>query len=865
MLAVERTFRFGPFHLLPNRRALSAKGRNVPLGGRPFDLLVALVEHRDRILSKEELKALVWPDALIVLDHTVVVTLASVRKALASEASAVRFVGTVAGRGYRFLAPVQSEETGPDLDTIEPASPTQLGSPAANPWPAVQDRLVGREAELATLLARLPTARLVTLWGPGGIGKTRLAIAAAAEAAAYYPDGIWFVELAPLGTPLLVVETLAALFGLAEGSGRAVEDIVTTFLRAKRLLLVLDNCEHLIEESARLAEVIIARCPWVTILATSRERLLIGGEWVYRVPPLATPSETQSVSAAEASGFGAVRLFVERARASHSDFALTAETTSTVCEICRRLDGLALAIELAAGGLDLMSPADLLMQLDTQIKAPVGRSRTKASRHRTLQSALDWSYGLLATAERSLLRRLSVFTSSFTLEAARAIAPDLAAQSADIVELLFALVDKSLVLPQNGHNGTSRFRLLESTRAYGKSKLDPAERQASFDRLARYLVGFYRQGERAWLTTSTDEWLRTYEPDLENLRTVLSWTFGPDGDATLGVELVAHAQELWLEIPLMRERHRWLEMAEARIGPAIPLPTLARLRMSAGRSAHVGDRRHIETAQEARRLFLQLDDPLGAAAAANAIGVFLLHPGEITEGEPYLREAEAVLRRAPPSKLLVSALMNQFVLRWFAGDTGGARAYLKEAHDLALRLGDKAMLNSAALNLAEIDFVAGRRDEAIALARSLQGICRQNGSLITLAGVSRNLAGYLITVGNASQARDPAVEGLRMATALGSDFIAAVCIQHLALLDAMKGDFARAARLAGFADRYFEIEGMTRETVEQALWQQLRERLACALPTNELNDLLAQGATWSTETAVEIALPATNGRDHSAR
>ncbi|HEV2634947.1 MAG TPA: AAA family ATPase, partial [Actinocrinis sp.] len=500
------------------------------------------------------------------------VTLASVRKALGPELGKARVIGTIPGRGYRFLTPVWTEDL-----VDEPASddepPPETHSPNNLPMPG--DRLLGRENDIATLLSRLPEARLVTLWGAGGIGKTRLAIELAREAIEHYPDGIWFLELAPLSDPRFVAEAIGAMFGLAGPGGPPAYGMMTTFLRRKRLLLVLDNCEHLVEEIARLAEAVLTSCPTVTILATSRERLSIAGEHVYRVPPLTTPDSGYPISVDEALRFSAVRLFVERAGAAAGSFVLTAASAPVVAEICRRLDGLALAIELAVVGLELLTPVALLAHLDARFRLLTVGRRTAQPRQQTLRATIDWSYDLLSEPERALLRRLSVFAGSFTIPAAAAVALGEAGAEMEAIHLMLVLVGKSLVVPLPITAGERRFRLLESTRAYGLEKLAAVEKVECLRGLAGHLIRVYELGDRLWYTTPSEAWSATYEPDVENLRTALAWAFGPEGDAAFGVRLVSLTQTLWAEMQLLAERRRWLELAEARIDETTPPGTRA--------------------------------------------------------------------------------------------------------------------------------------------------------------------------------------------------------------------------------------------------------------------------------------------------
>lgn len=858
MQAEEHTLRFGPFRLVPGRRALLCGDQTLPLRGRPFDLLAALVERRHRVVVKAELKALVWPDAVVVEDHTLAVTLATVRKVLAAVWAGEDLIVTVPGRGYQFVAPVAVESV------VVPATSTPPPPPFGG-LPAPPDRLIGREADLAAIRDQFRASRLVTLTGFGGVGKTRLALSLAAEEAPLLPDGAWLVELAPLTDPQLVAEAVAAQFGLVVQDDRCPLTMLTLFLQTKRLLLVLDNCEHLIAEAARVADTVVRRCPGVAILATSRERLAVPGEFAYQVPPLDVPAAEPPPTADVAMGFGAVRLFVDRAAAVLGAFDLTDATAPVVAEICRRLDGLPLAIALAAGRLPLMAPAELLAQLDGRFRLLADGGRMVEPRHQALSASIDWSYGLLAEPERQLLRRLSVFGGSFSVALAAAVA---GAEEAGIVGQLAALVDKTLVLPERAAPQPAdrpsaglpgrRFRLLESTRAYGQEKLAEAERADCLRRLAKAIDGWYAAGQRAWATMATETWRATWRPDLENLRVALDWAFTPGGDPALGVRLVGHSYEIWRETSLLTEQRRWHRLAEAHAGEtpagtAVPAEDRARFWLASARRGQVGQRQYLAAAQWALALFRQQDDPFHAAVALLTMAILLLNPVDFGEAEGHLREALDRLRGFGRTKFLVTAYAVTSVIRWNEGDQAAARTMLGEAHDLAIGLGDLRGANVVALTLAEIDFASGARDAAVARARSVLAACARDDHPLA-ATASTHLAGYLLSTGDRSGGHAAARDGLQLALALGADTLIAVNLHHLAAAAAIDGDAVRAAHLLGYGDSHFRGGPASSGRSGQIAWQDLLDRLAAALSPAALAELMAEGARWSEEEAMTVAL-----------
>jgi DNA-binding winged helix-turn-helix (wHTH) protein len=391
--------------------------RPVRLGSRAFQILIALVERPGELVSKEELIARVWPNT-VVEEASVRVHVAALRRILGDGQAGNRYVATIPGRGYCFVAPVsQSDGSSGPAEVLHASTDAPEHS-----LPAPLTRMVGREAIADDLAAQLLRERLITLVGPGGIGKTTVAVAVAQRLSNSYDDGVRFVDLVPLADPLLVQSAVASTLGLPVRSENSLPSLLA-FLKEKRMLLVLDNCEHVIEPVAAFAAQVLAIAPGVHIFATSREPLFVSGERVKRLSPLPFPL-SPNPTAAEAMTSPAVQLFVERAAASIDGFELRSTDVPTVVEICRRLDGIPLAIELAAACVDVFGVRGLASGLDDRFRLLTRGRRTALPRHRTLAAVLDWSYGLLAEPERAILRRLSIFAGDFTLESASAVAAE---------------------------------------------------------------------------------------------------------------------------------------------------------------------------------------------------------------------------------------------------------------------------------------------------------------------------------------------------------------------------------------------------------------------------------------------------------
>jgi predicted ATPase/DNA-binding winged helix-turn-helix (wHTH) protein len=462
------TLKFGRFQVLPHRRELLAEGVPVPLGSRAFDVLMVLIEAGGELVSKDEILSRVWP-GMVVEEHSLQFHISALRKVLGEDRG---FIKTISGRGYRFVADITTvageQASLPDLGAAFFSPPLPDAERLTN-LPASRPDLIGREAELPEATALATAHRLVTLVGAGGIGKTRLGREVARHLLPRFADGVWVAELGLLSDPDLVPVTVASALGLELAGGAATPERVANALGAKQLLLVLDNCEHVVDAAASMAEALLSANPTAHVMATSREPLRAEDERLYRVPPLAVPAEgTEDIE--DLLRYGAVQLFVARVRATEPHFAPDQRIAAATAAICRRLDGIALAIELAAARAAALGVEGVAAHLDDRFHLLTGGRRTALPRHQTLRATLDWSYELLSEAERVVLRRLSIFAGSFTLEAAGAIAANAELAALDVINAVANLVAKSLVIANAGDT-IARYRLLETTRVYALEKL----------------------------------------------------------------------------------------------------------------------------------------------------------------------------------------------------------------------------------------------------------------------------------------------------------------------------------------------------------------------------------------------------------
>src|SRR6516164_9279003 len=498
------SFEFGPFRIVPRRREIFAEDRPLELGGRAFDVLVALVEAGGAVVSKDELISRVWPGR-IVEDNNLHAQIKALRKAFAGH----DVIRTVVGRGYQFTGhirargsirggPAGPEPTGGGPDPM--AARTNLPAPTAD--------LIGRDDEIGEVIDLLADHRFVTVTGAGGIGKTRLALEVARRLLPRFADGVWIAELAPLSDPRVVPVTVAAATGLELISGVVTAARVAAALASRHLLLVLDNCEHVVDAAARMVEALLHANPTARVIATSREPLRAESERLWRLPALAIPGEDTPLEGM--LRHGAVALFTARVRAADPHFALGEQTAAVVGAICRSLDGIPLALELAAARAATLGLQQLASRLDDRFSLLTEGRRTALRRHQTLRATFDWSYDLLPEAERAMLRRLSICAGSFTLTATSAVVASAESLASDIIDGLGNLVKKSLIAAEAA-GATAHYRLLETTRAYAREKLaDLGELAQAARKHAEYYRDLCGQAEAEWQTRPAAEWLADY-------------------------------------------------------------------------------------------------------------------------------------------------------------------------------------------------------------------------------------------------------------------------------------------------------------------------------------------------------------------
>jgi predicted ATPase/DNA-binding winged helix-turn-helix (wHTH) protein len=537
------------------RRELRVLGSAVPVGGRAFEVIEILARAAGEIVTKDELMDRIWPGA-IVTENTLHVHAMAVRKAFGPYRNLLK---TESRRGYRLLG----DWTVSRHHAAKPPVGVQRmrvdgGSPLTN-FPAPVTRLIGRTAAVARLRDLMSAYRLVTLTGPGGIGKSTLALKAARGVVGEFADGAWLVELASLSDPTLVPATAAGVLQLGIGPNSVTAVALAASIGQKRLLLLLDNCEHLIDVVATLADTLLAYCPHTTIMATSREVLRIQGEQVFRVPPLEVPA-TEQIDAAGIRGHSATELFLARAGELGSDISSDTKNPPLIAAICRHLDGIPLAIEFAAARAATLGVEQVANGLRDRFSMLTSGRRTALPRHRTLRATLDWSYQLLSEAGRELLCRVAIFAGPFSLDSARAVAAEDMSE-AEIVNGIADLVGKSLVV-RTADPVTAEFRLLETTRVYAADRLTESDALAEVARRhAAYFLDALRTLDEERRSSPTDAYLATFRRRADEVHVALEWAFSDTGDSTIGVALTIAAMPMWFELSQMAVARDRVEQA----------------------------------------------------------------------------------------------------------------------------------------------------------------------------------------------------------------------------------------------------------------------------------------------------------------
>ena len=760
-LSLEQAVHFGPYRIYPEQRLVMEADQPLRLGRRAMDILLILLKHAGNVVSKQQLMAEVWPNS-VVEEINLRVHMAALRKALGDGQAGQRYIVTVAQRGYSFVAPYSLEHV-----EQHPANPAKASH--GHNLPLRRTRLIGRQALVDSLVMQLPRQRFITLVGPGGIGKTTVALRVAEQLIGRYRDGIRLLDLAPVNDPRLITGHLATLLDLSLHDGEPMSSLAS-FLRERQMLLVIDNCEHLIDAVALLSENLLRGAPQVHILATSRESLRAEGEFVQRLESLDCPPPIAVLDRAQALSFSALQLFVERAMASHDSFELSDAELPLVIDICRRLDGIPLALELAAAQVASLGLEGLFTQLQDSFRLLTHSSQATLARHQTLHATLDWSFALLNTCEQTCLRRLGVFRGGFTLSSAAAVIVGEHIEPCEVFGSITQLVAKSLLSVDVGDEEVF-YRLLDTTRSYALEKLEQAhELPGTRERHAERCLALMQQAQTDWELIPTTLWIERYARGLEDIRAALDWGLNARGPEALAIRLTAASTPLWQELSLLKEHggyvRKALALLDAAAEPCLPLKMALKLALgSACYHAQGGSAETVGAFVTARSLARQCNDVVGELRAVSGHLAVNLSCGNYQMAWVQSQQFDRLGLDGDPVLSLSTHRLRVLALH-FVGDQQQARV---NAEDVIQRMAQSGHLNRfthgfgvqydqsvAALTiLARILWLQGHPEQAWRTARQALDIALQinHGTSIcyTLA-----LSGCLIAHynGNTRTARD---------------------------------------------------------------------------------------------------------------
>jgi predicted ATPase/DNA-binding winged helix-turn-helix (wHTH) protein len=748
---------FGPFTLVASERVLTREGTRIELGGRTLDILVTLVSHPNEVVSKRDLLSRVWPD-VVVEEGSLRFHVASLRKALGDGKGGARYITTVAGRGYCFVAPIM-RSSDRSAGSAEPLA----GFQQAN-LPGRLLRMVGRTADTRMISTQVAAARFVTIVGAGGVGKTTVAIAVGHDLLDAFAGAVLFVDLGMLGDPKLAPTALASMLGLSVQTDDVTPSLLG-YLRHKRILLILDTCEHLIEAVAALAAAIFVAAPQVHILATSREALRVEGEHVYKLDPLACPPEDLTLTATVAHTFPATQLFVDRALACGAHLDLDDAEAAMVANICRKLDGVALAIELAAGRIEAFGLQQTAAMLDQRLTRLWPGRRTAPPRQKTLQATLDWSYGLLSELERVVLRRLAVFVGHFTIEAALAIVTSPTVDQGLVFGAIDSLVAKSMVAARP-IGAMMRYRLLDTTRAYAlEIGIDNTELADLAARHAVYYRHWLEQTGTDWPTLSTGAERVPHFAGLNNARAALEWAFGTNGATAIGVGLAAAAAPVFLAMSLLTECHRWSERALLALDAAAR-GGLEEMHLQAGFGMSLMfTRAHSDVARAAfeRSLAIAVErrDVHDQLLLLGPLHMFHLRTGNFRAALNYAERCATIAAtiQDPFAVTLSHSLLG--ISLHLMGNLRAARAQLEEAVSFAPDYRPTSMIYAgfdphhwSGIALARTLWLQGHPDQAVTRARQTIKNAQHLGHPVTLAIVLNWAVSVFLWTGDLASAEE---------------------------------------------------------------------------------------------------------------
>jgi non-specific serine/threonine protein kinase len=762
----------------------------------------------------------------------------------------------------RFVPALELEKQPQTVARLLELALSAKASPPHN-LPLQLTSFIGREREIAEVARLLSEKRLVMLTGPGGCGKTRLALQVAAGLVAEAFDEVWLIELAPLADPALVLPKLAATLGVRDAPDQALLETLAHHLREKGLLLVLDNCEHLVEACAQLAERLLQACPRLRILATSREVLGLPGETVWRVLPLSRPDLQHLPPLDSLTQYEAVRLFVDRAVSALPGFAVTNENASAVALVCHRLDGMPLAIELAAARVMALTVEQIAGRLDQAFRVLTGGSRTALPRHQTLRATLDWGYHLLVDAERMLLRRLSVFAGGWTLEAAESVCAGEGVETLQVLDLSAQLANKSLVAIKRDPGATARYYLLETTRQYAQDKLvESSEGETTRDKHLAYFLQLAEAAEAALHGAEQDAWMMRLGAEHDNFWTALRWAEENQAlNAEAGLRLAGAFGSFWGLHGYQRELRDWLERALAQPGPADAsrrggfAKARSKALYAAGQIAQArGDFAAASDFQRQRMALNQeLEDQVEFARALREWSMTLHFQGKRVAAHRGFAQAVTILRGQQDPLGLGMSLYSLGVAEDAHGNHAAAQAAFEESLAILAETGSRwtrafplASLGRLSMRQGEYVLARARLEEALALRRSSRDKWTIGVNLSFLAEVAWREGDY-------RRAAALLQEALAMFREIGSQHGIGMCLVGFGGIAAGQGKPARAARLLGAAAGLLESLGAVMALGDPVAYERDLEAIRAQLDQATFSAAWAEGRALTLEQAVAYA------------
>ena len=755
----------------------------------------------------------------------------------------------VAGERYRSDSPVVAHE--PNTRHNLPAHLTSF---------------LGRHRELAEITALLGSAPLVTLTGAGGVGKTRLLVRAAAAILAHFPDGVRFVEFAPVSDPALVESTVVSSLGLRDEPGRSINETLVDHIGERRMLLVLDNCEHVVKACSELVERLLRHCPQLVVAASSREALRIAGEVAYRIPSLTTPEPGVPLTPASALGYEAIALFADRASQASPSFVITSGNVEAVAQICRRLDGIPLAIELAAARVRMMRVERLAELLDDRFALLSSGSRTAAPRQQTLRALIDWSYNLLTADERVLLNRLAVFGGGWSLEAAREVCAGEPIAAEMIFDLVTGLVDKSLILPLS-EDARQRYLLLESTRAYARERLGETGEMATFQqRHVAYYRNLAEHSQSLARAVERRSWFDELKGEYDNVRAALHWAVNERGNVDMGAQLVAALGRFWLHRGELREGRYWIERTQTASGGNLKPILRAQLLRSAGWLGwEAGDFAFAKPASErAVEIFAQIGNRVGIADARNVVALITMYTGNFVRAEALFGENLELSQETNNVRGIGIALSNMAILL----------AECRMRFDEALPLYQQALAIYTELNeianmgimhsyMGELASHVG--DYPLAMQRGREGlrVFEELGNHPLIVEQLARLGKYELQTRNLSAARSTLRYALAKLGHSSTSRSIALCFDAIAML-ALAGPVALdGAKLLGFVNRWRSMIAFPRFTAVQHAHDAFLARLGIGFMDASMEQASSIGAELTLAQSFALARAVTNATNYA--